>query len=504
MKQEINKNKIKKNKINKIVAVLLIVLLLLMSLVACENRSGSSETHSLETSNTESDTTGSDSTETDNIESDNEESDTATSSQAESEVNTDGNNGAEDHAGEETITAIANITTDGAIDAGAIFTERDLRQTVDTSEAKYVTLQSGNDVSITEEGIYVLSGEASDVTVSVDVLSDKKVQLVLDSVTITNANIPCIYVKNADKVFVTTTDSGNTLTVTGNFMADGETNTDAVIFSKDDVVLNGLGTLNISSTDNGITSKDDLKITGGTINIDCTSDALEANDSIAVSGGNINIKTPKDGFHAEKDDDDTKGYIYICGGNITIQAGDDGIHGTTIIQIDGGTINIDAHEGIEATYIQINDGEINISASDDGINASRKSTAYDILAEFNGGYIKVAMGQGDTDAIDSNGNLYVNGGTLDLYAQSPFDYDGIAEYNGGTIIVNGQTVNTITNQFMGGGMGGPQGFNQGGPGGSPEGEGGSGYYPGGGGFPGEGGFPGGGGFPGEGGPGGRR
>ena len=70
------------------------------------------------------------------------------------------------------------------------------------------------------------------------------------------------------------------------------------------------------------------------------------------------------------------------------------------------------------------------------------------------------MGQGDTDAIDSNGNLYINGGTLDIKAQSPFDYDGEAKHTGGTIIVNGTTTNQITNQMMGGNMQG--GNNKGG------------------------------------------
>lgn len=62
----------------------------------------------------------------------------------------------------------------------------------------------------------------------------------LENANITNADSPCIYVKNADKVFVTTASgSENTLTVSGSFTADGDTNTDAVIFSKDDIVLNG-------------------------------------------------------------------------------------------------------------------------------------------------------------------------------------------------------------------------------------------------------------------------
>ena len=62
------------------------------------------------------------------------------------------------------------------------------------------------------------------------------------------------------------------------------------------------------------------------------------------------------------------------------------------------------------------------------------------------------MGSGDTDGIDSNGNLYINGGIIDITANSPFDYDGEAKYNGGTIIVNGTETNTITNQMMGGNM----------------------------------------------------
>ena len=66
------------------------------------------------------------------------------------------------------------------------------------------------------------------------------------------------------------------------------------------------------------------------------------------------------------------------------------------------------------------------------------------------------MGQGDTDAIESNGDLVINGGTLNITAQSPFDYDGTGQLNGGTIIVNGKTTTELTNQFGGGMMGGNQ------------------------------------------------
>ncbi len=329
-----------------------------------------------------------------------------------------------------------------------IFTDRDLEQNVDISAATTYTVKDNKNITITEEGIFVIAGNAKNTSIIVNTDDNSKVQLVLSNLTITNDNNPCIYVKNADKVFVTITGS-NSLTVSETFTSDSTTNLDAVIFSKDDLVMNGAGILNISSTDNGITSKDDLKITGGTINISCTSDGLEANNSIAIKDGTITINSKKDGLHTEYDDDSV-GYIYISGGTLNITASDDAIHATTIVETDGGKITVNSREGIEGTYIQINDGTINITASDDGINAGAKSSSYTPTIEINDGNITINMGPGDTDALDSNGDLYINGGTLDITATSPFDYDGTAEYNGGTIIVNGEEKNEITNQMIGG------------------------------------------------------
>ncbi len=369
----------------------------------------------------------------------------------------------------DSVSNTANVTSGGAIDATDLFTERDLEQTADLTNATYYTVSDGETISITTEGVYVISGTASNAQIVIEAADEDKVQIVLDGASITNDSIPAIYVKNADKVFVTTAEgSSNTLSVTGTFTEDGTTSTDAVIFSKDDLVLNGLGTLTINSSDNAVTSKDDLKVTGGTYEISCSGTAFEANDSIAIADGTFNIANSNDGLHAENDEDNTVGYVYICGGDFTINSADDGIHGTTIVQIDDGTFDINAVEGIEATYVQINGGTINIEASDDGVNATTKSTALDVCIEFNGGYTTIVMGAGDTDAVDSNGSLYVNGGTIEISAQSPFDCDGTVQKNGGTIIVNGQETDTISNQMMGG-MGGMQGGDMGGFGGGMQG-----------------------------------
>lgn len=343
------------------------------------------------------------------------------------------------------------------LDKENVFSSRDLQQEADLSQATYLTVSDNNTIDITEEGVYVLSGEAKNCTVKVNADSSAKVQLVLKGVSITNENFPAIYVVSADKCFVTTVGE-NTLNVSGEFVADGDTNTDAVIYSKDDVVLNGTGTLNITSAKgNGVSGKDDLKVTGGTYNVNTMEDAFEANDSIAIYAGDFSVSTQKDGFHSENEDDDTKGYIYIAGGSYTVKASSDAFQATTFAVIDDGDMTIVSEEGIEATYVQINGGNISITASDDGINATTKSQNFGTpTVEFNGGTTTIVMGQGDTDAIDANGNIIVNGGTIDITAQvSSFDYDGKAELNGGTVIINGTQVSEIPqSMMMGGGMGG--------------------------------------------------
>ena len=164
------------------------------------------------------------------------------------------------------IVEAASVTQlSNPVNTDDVFTERDLAQTADTDGAEIITVSDGQTISITNEGVYVIRGTATECTIRIEADDSAKVQLVLDGVSITNSDLPAIYAVSADKVFITTTDSENTLTVSGQFRADGDTNTDAVIFSKDDLVLNGTGTLNVTSDyGNGITCKDDLKITGGT------------------------------------------------------------------------------------------------------------------------------------------------------------------------------------------------------------------------------------------------
>ncbi len=353
---------------------------------------------------------------------------------------------------ETTETETTTVSYTSVLDTSDLFSSRDMKQTAhDDSKTSY-TIVSGEDITITEEGVYIISGEGEEVTIIVDVDDSSKVQIVLDGVTITNLNDPVIYVKNADKVFVTTV-GDSTLSTTGAFISDEENSLDAVIYSCDDLVLNGTATLTINSTAKAVKSKDDLKITGGTYNIECSTVAFYAHDSIRVADGTFNVNAGTDAFHAENNDDDTLGYIYIADGTFNLNCGDDAIHGTTVVQVDGGTFNISASEGIEGTYVQVNGGTWNIYATGDGINAGQKSNAYNVTLEINGGDFTIEVAEGDTDALDSNGDMIIRGGTITITAPiSAIDFDGTGTFTGGTLTVNGvevtnlDEVNTATEQ----------------------------------------------------------
>lgn len=243
---------------------------------------------------------------------------------------------------------------------------------------------------ITSGGTYTIEGESNPVVIN----TDEDVKLVLNGVTITNNSGPAIYVENAKSVSIEI-NGDNTITSKTTEELDG------AIYSTEDLIINGNGKLNINSNYGGIVSDNTLVIESGT---------------------------------------------YI------LNTDADGIHADAKVEINEGTFTINAEEGIEATYVQIDGGDITIKATDDGINASAKSDLYTPTIEINGGSITIDMAEGDTDAIDSNGNIIVNGGTINITAQSVFDFDGNALYNGGTITANGQKLTSIQNSMMGGGM----------------------------------------------------
>ena len=280
---------------------------------------------------------------------------------------------------------------------------------------------SGGTVTITEAGSYTLTGSLSDGQICVDTARESKVRLILDGVSITSSGSAAIYVRSADKVVISLKDgTSSTLGNGGSFVQSDENNVDGVIFSKDDLTIKGNGSLTISSpAGHGIVGKDDLKIKGGTVSVTAARKSLSANDTLTVDDG--------------------------------------------VLSLNAGT------EGMEASNVVINGGSVSVQAGDDGINATWTSDTTRPAVEINGGSLTIVMGAGDTDGVDSNGDLVITGGTIDITGSSSFDIDGSVTFTGGTVIVNGQQVESIPNQMMG--MGGFGGMGRGGMGAMDQGSG---------------------------------
>ncbi len=128
---------------------------------------------------------------------------------------------------------------------------------------------------------------------------------------------------------------------------------------------------------------------------------LKSDWSVIVNGGVITLDCQDDAIHSN-------GTVTINGGTLVASSGDDGIHAETTVSINGGTIDITkSYEGIEGLTINFAGGTTHVTSSDDGVNA-RTDTSSQPLVNISGGYLYLnAAG----DGLDSNGSIYITGGT---------------------------------------------------------------------------------------------
>lgn len=365
-----------------------------------------------------------------------------------------------------------------------MFTDRDTKTEYDENNAVKIKLNgksatsssnsvkiSGSTITITEESTYVVSGELNNGMIVVDAPDTAKLQIVFDGVNISSETFAALYILEADKVFLTLSKgSENTLTNGGSFTAVDDNNIDATLFSKQDLTINGSGSLVVSSpAGHGIACKDDLVITGGIFQVNSASHGIEANDSVRILNASLTIDAGKDAIHSENEDDAEKGFIYISKGtNIKAAAEGDGITAGAYMQIVDGTIDLlvgggsengskehsdsfggfmgggrpggmpggKRHEdmnniqdsvttteddstsmkGLKAeNSLLISDGDININSADDAIHS-------DNSVIINGGNFELASGD---DAIHAEESLSVTAGKINISES----YEGLEALN---------------------------------------------------------------------------
>ncbi len=322
--------------------------------------------------------------------------------------------------------------SDAKEETSSYVTNKDLDYDWDESKATFITL-SGSEASIKGDGAYVaygdlyikkggyyvLSGDAEDLSVIVETDESSKVWIKLNSVNITCIDDACIKVKEADKVFLTLPDgSESSLTVTGEYSDEAsEEGVDGVIYAKDNLTINGTGSLYVKSA---------------------SAHGIVANDKLTLSGVLLNIDAKEDGIH-------TNGNVTVNDASITINAGDDGITSEKEVILASGDINIEkAKEGIEGFAITVVDANVSVSFTDDGFNATSKDSETDeCFIRISGGSVKLISESGaDVDGLDSNKDIYIEGGTVfvSLNGQGTNNAIDYGSENGGKLVITGGTV----------------------------------------------------------------
>ena len=281
---------------------------------------------------------------------------------------------------------------------------------------------SNNIVTINSAGIYCISGTLKDGQIIINCDDSEKVQILFNGVNISSSKNSPFYVLNADKTIITLIEgTENILSDASTYTFDSEDTQEpnATLFSKDDLTIKGNGNLTVNGNfNNGIQSKDDLKITGGNITVTSKNDGIKGKDSVIIKNGNITINSDGDGIRSTNSTDTEKGYIAIYGGTINITAGQDGIQAETTSYISDGTINITSGGGSENSSTKNNSNNWGIwgrnntsstSSNDDTSSAKGIKATTNITIE--GGNINI---NSSDDSLHSNDSLDINGGTIEI------------------------------------------------------------------------------------------
>lgn len=260
------------------------------------------------------------------------------------------------------------------------YTDEEIRTDYDVNQAVEIKLsknkiesQSGNvtinntEATITTSGTYIISGEIENGNIVVNSKSDDPVRIILDNASITSSNTAPIYVKNAKETIITIKDgTTNKLTDSKRDDSENEENINAVIYSKDDLTINGTGKLEITALENhGIQSKDNLKIINGCISVNSVGDGIVGKDAVIIKEGSITIESEADGIKSTEAKQD-KGYIYLDDPTITIHSKKDGIQAMTCLYVKDGNYEIVSNGGSENATVKTDNMPWNEQNSDMG------------------------------------------------------------------------------------------------------------------------------------------
>jgi len=294
-------------------------------------------------------------------------------------------------------------------------------------------------INSTIKGVnYQLSGNSSNGYFKI--YSEKKFQLTLNGVTLTNTTGAAINIQSGKRAFVTLTDgTSNRLTDGTSYNTPDGEDEKGTFFSEGQLIFNGKGALEVyGNKKHGIVSDDYVRFRAGT-NIYVTTakgHGVKTNDYVVIGGGVLNIEvsgTAKKGIS-------TDGYMLVTGGRTTILTSGDaeydadendvsgaaGIKADGYFQMDGGQLNIKSTgaggKGINTDgEIIVNDGDIQVITTgqtftyNSDLDSKAKGIKSDTDVTINGGTVKIkTMGGEGSEGLEAKGVMNLNGGEIEI------------------------------------------------------------------------------------------
>ncbi len=375
----------------------------------------------------------------------------------------DTNNGSSAQSTEAVQEAVTNTpNTEPVKNEEIVITEKSAEVKFNGASVEYtgdgVTV-SGSAVTVNAPGTYVFTGTSSDGRITVNVDKTAEVKLIFNGLSLTCANSAPVYIMSSEKTVIELADGSANILTDGAAYTDqnAESEPNAALFSKDDLTIKGNGSLTVNGNfNNGITSKNDLKIKSGKITVTAVHDAIRGKDSVEIEGGEITAVCDGDGIKAYEADQDGKSVITLTGGQINITAGQDGIQTDKTCTVNGSTLTIKtgggsqnssdkdswgswgggstsststelSAKGIKANEkLEILSGNVLIDSSDDSLHSNG-------TAVIGGGVISLSSGD---DGIHADTEVTVSNGQIDIKKS----YEGIEAT---TINIAGGTTNIV-------------------------------------------------------------
>ena len=204
---------------------------------------------------------------------------------------------------------------------------------------------------------------------------------------------------------------------------------------------------------------------GNSCSPDSSMKGIKADSNIVIEAGKIDVNSHDDGIHSD-------GNLTVSGGFATVKTDDDGLHSEKALTIKGGTVEVTmAYEGMEGAEMTFEGGVTSVITTDDGWNAAGGSSTATggnqggnqgwggpggggpggfgssdgSKVKVTGGFHYIYVGTGDTDGLDSNGDIDISGGVVIIECRMNGGMGGMVDSDGSTSITGGKLLGFGTN-----------------------------------------------------------